>query len=263
MKLFKSTLFSRLLAFLLLIGLLSQVLAAPTPLELDEVEEIGGSLESRSPSGRGKGRGGNRGGGRGGSRGGSRGGGRGGGRGGNSGSSSKPKYPTVEEVEKALDVKKNAAIFYSGPEKHAIFHKTYEDLTNKEIGKRSYLKNYKTVRESFNPSNWAKKYIRQNKIKDQRKFWEIASKAYANKAEGTVYVMLPEEPGTKWHENTIWDKTEWPTLKASHKVQNVIRINPDNDHQEAIKGKVVAEDDEKTDDKKDDQKDDKKDGKKH
>lgn len=46
--------------------------------------------------------------------------------------------------------------------------------------------------------------------------------------------MLPDGKGHNWHKGTVWDEHEWPNLGAG--VTKVIRVNPDNNNQETIKG---------------------------
>ncbi|GLB40962.1 hypothetical protein LshimejAT787_0901770 [Lyophyllum shimeji] len=68
-------------------------------------------------------------------------------------------------------------------------------------------------------------------------FWDNASKALAEMASGTVYVLVPKNTaGSNFHKGTILNRIEWPALLRNHKVTKVVKVNPDNGRQEVIKG---------------------------
>lgn len=79
------------------------------------------------------------------------------------------------------------------------------------------------------PSLW------QNNEDLSEEFFALASRAMAELASGTVHVMLPSDTqGTNWWRGTVWDLYKWPHLSSD--VTEVIRVNPDNDHEQTIKG---------------------------
>lgn len=67
----------------------------------------------------------------------------------------------------------------------------------------------------------------------------LASQAMAKLSSGIVYIMLTSDSqGTHWLEETEWNKQERPNLDLA--VTEVIRVNPDNDDQETIKGGTLT-----------------------
>jgi len=59
--------------------------------------------------------------------------------------------------------------------------------------------------------------------------------AFSEAAIGEVHVLLPSnKKGTDWYLGSLWAMLEWPNLSSA--VTRVIRVNPDNDNKEIIKG---------------------------
>lgn len=74
--------------------------------------------------------------------------------------------------------------------------------------------------------------VQEHWDRGEPEFWHRASEAFAEKAEGTVYVLLPSSvPGT-----SMWN-TEEPILMASAKVKNIIQLDRNN-KKTALKGSV-------------------------
>ena len=69
---------------------------------------------------------------------------------------------------------------------------------------------------------------------DMEQVWKLASQIFAEKAEGTVYVLLPASvpSSSLWHD-------EKPILMASAKVKNLIQVDLKN-NKVALKGAVPA-----------------------
>lgn len=65
-------------------------------------------------------------------------------------------------------------------------------------------------------------------------FFNLASRAMAELSSGIIYIMLPSDTqGTGWWYESLWNLYEWPSLGSA--VTEVIRVNPDNNHQETNK----------------------------
>lgn len=79
----------------------------------------------------------------------------------------------------------------------------------------------------------------QNDMNASTQFFNLASREMAKLSSGIVYVMLPSDTkGTDWWHESVWNLYEWPNLGSA--VTEVIRVNPDNDNQETIKGGASA-----------------------
>ena len=63
--------------------------------------------------------------------------------------------------------------------------------------------------------------------------WGVASRAFAETASGTVYILLPKY-STNFPTSKFWTEVEWPTLMRNEHVKKVIRINPDDAAEEVL-----------------------------
>lgn len=131
--------------------------------------------------------------------------------------------PTVEGIKINLKPLKDCYLFYSGPGCYA--RKARQWAKWKKAGHMVLAQLWKN--EEY-PNTW------QNDEFFSREFFALASRAMAELASGTVYVVLPSDTqGTNWLRGTVWDLYEWPHLSSD--VTKVIRINPVNDQEETIK----------------------------
>lgn len=70
-------------------------------------------------------------------------------------------------------------------------------------------------------------------------FFKLASQAMAELSSGVIYIMVPSNTqGTDWWYNSLWNLIKWSNIGPA--VTQVIRVNPDTDHQETIKGGMPA-----------------------
>ena len=135
-----------------------------------------------------------------------------------------PPLPEVDEIKKHLDVAKDTSLFYSGPGSYA--KKARDWAKNKKNG-------YKVLPQFWKDSKYPDPW--QNDPDTSSDFFNRASQALAELSSGIVYTMLPSDTkGKDWKAGTVWDKYEWPNLGPD--VTKVIRVNPDNDDEETIKG---------------------------
>ncbi|KAG6836355.1 hypothetical protein H0H93_008856 [Arthromyces matolae] len=119
-----------------------------------------------------------------------------------------PTIPTVEQFMEHMKVPKNKALFWSGRSADNFENKALERSTHEDL-------------------KWAGPWL-TGFLKDKPKldrFWDNASKAFAQLAEGEVHVLLPEN--TVRHPGTVWDRIEWPTLAANGKVTHVLKVVPE------------------------------------
>ncbi|KAI4859379.1 hypothetical protein F4820DRAFT_439979 [Hypoxylon rubiginosum] len=135
-----------------------------------------------------------------------------------------PPLPTVEECKAQLNVASDSTLFYSGPS-------GYAGKARQAIKARDYLKAYKILGQMWKNPSWQNQW--QNDEQASKDFFDICSQALAEASSGTVYVLLPEDKARNWQSGTVWDRKEWPNIPSNAKV---IRINPDNETQETIKG---------------------------
>jgi len=65
-----------------------------------------------------------------------------------------------------------------------------------------------------------------------RKFWEKASGIMADNTSGKAHVLLPKtgEPDKK----SVWTKIERPALEKNPKVSSIVRLNPEDHHEQVI-----------------------------
>ena len=58
-------------------------------------------------------------------------------------------------------------------------------------------------------------------------YWRRLSLAYARASSGRAFVLLPDDPllGTTWYKGTIWDEVEWPLLRKSSAISEILRTN--------------------------------------
>ncbi|RDB21233.1 hypothetical protein Hypma_011923 [Hypsizygus marmoreus] len=131
------------------------------------------------------------------------------------------KIPSVEEIKPNLRTAPNKLLFYSGPG-------GYINLASA----RAKSMGLKILEESWVNPTYPDKY---SIGPDSKKFWDNASQALAEKAAGTVYVLLSSDTkGTNFFPGAIWARVEWPTLTKNRAVTKIVKINPDNDSQEVI-----------------------------
>ncbi|XXH01603.1 hypothetical protein Hte_007963 [Hypoxylon texense] len=135
-----------------------------------------------------------------------------------------PALPTVEECKGQLNIAPDSTLFYSGPG-------GYGAKARDAIKARSYLAGYKILAQMWRDPSWQNQW--QNDAQASKQFFAICSQALAEASSGTIYVLLQQQPGLDWESGTVWDTKEWPNIRNDAKV---IRINPDNDVQETIKG---------------------------
>ena len=68
-------------------------------------------------------------------------------------------------------------------------------------------------------------------------YWRRVSQAYSEVTTGKAYLLLPGDPqtlGAAWYRGTIWDTVEWPILRDSSAVTQILRINPTMSPAQAI-----------------------------
>lgn len=120
------------------------------------------------------------------------------------------------------------SLFYSGPGSYANKAKKWAKKRN-----NGYKILGQLWQDSSYPDTW------QNDPDDSEKFFNAAPQAMAEVSAGKIYVMLPSDTtGTDWHKDTVWNNYEWPNLGAG--VTQVIRVNPDNEDEELIKGDYIS-----------------------
>lgn len=135
-----------------------------------------------------------------------------------------PPLPSIQDIKDHLNVPKDVSLFYSGPGGYA---KKARDWAKKKNS------GYKILGQLWTDPNYQSKW--QNDEDLSKQFFNLASQAMAELSDGIVYVMLPDDTkGTDWNKDTVWAKYEWPNLGSA--VTKVVRVNPDNDNQETIKG---------------------------
>lgn len=135
-----------------------------------------------------------------------------------------PPLPSIKDIQDHLNVPKDVSLFYSGPGGYAKKARDWAKRSNS---------GYKILAQLWTDSKYQDKW--QDDPDLSKQFFNLASQAMAELSSGIVYVMLPSKTkGTDWQKDTVWDKYEWPNLPSA--VTEVIRINPDNDDQETIKG---------------------------
>ncbi|KAG6901412.1 hypothetical protein C0995_012302 [Termitomyces sp. Mi166 len=133
--------------------------------------------------------------------------------------------PDVAEIKKHLHVKPNKSLFYSGPGGY----KTIADARAKTMGLKileTSWKDFSTVTGSAYVGNVTNGLTRD----DQGRFWDNASKAFAELSLGTVHVLLPANVHgpSDFFAQSIWARVEWQALIDNPRVTKVIMINPDN-----------------------------------
>ena len=142
-----------------------------------------------------------------------------------------PPLPTVDECKAQLNLAKDTSLFYAGPN-------GYAKKAREWIKADQSRKNYQIMGQKWKDSSWQNQWQKDPDI--SKKFFDICSQAMAEGSSGTVYVMLPSDTkGKDWHKGTVWDEYEWPHLGSG--VSKVIRVNPDNNDQETIKGQGTAQ----------------------
>ncbi|KAG6836363.1 hypothetical protein H0H93_008864, partial [Arthromyces matolae] len=143
--------------------------------------------------------------------------------------SSEPVFPTIPTVEQFMEhmkVPKNKALFWSG--------RKADDYENKAL-ERSKHEGWTVIAEAWwdhkkslkDHGQWAHPWLSgfAEDPSELKQFWDNASKAFAQLAEGEVHVLLPEN--VVRHPGTVWDRIEWPALAGNKKVTSVIKVTPD------------------------------------
>lgn len=141
--------------------------------------------------------------------------------------------PSVGDIKAQINNPTGKYIFYSGP--GGYITKTNQWINKQIKGNNAATKDYKKLDQSWKDPNWPDQYQMNQPPAVASEFNNRASQAFAEKAEGVVYVLLPKDTtGTNWQKGTVWDQYEWPNLGPG--VTKVIRVNPDDDTEEVIKG---------------------------
>ncbi|MCJ1244982.1 hypothetical protein MMC30_002183 [Trapelia coarctata] len=124
-----------------------------------------------------------------------------------------------------------AAAIGGNPQKY-FFYARDADETHIDVEKvDTFMKAHKEYAGYLTLAGGALK-VQENWDRGEPEFWHRASQAFAEKAEGTVYVLLPSSvPGT-----SMWN-IEKPILMASGKVKNIIQVDRNN-KKTALKGSV-------------------------
>jgi hypothetical protein len=137
--------------------------------------------------------------------------------------------PTVEEIMGIMNNPTGKYLFYAGP---GGYLQKANEWNNKQIrGNRPETKGYKKLDQSLSQEYMDKWTVN----KPDGVFNARASQAFAKKAEGVVYVLLPKETvGDNWWKGSVWDKTEYPSLDLGGKVTKLVKVNPDDDTEEVI-----------------------------
>ncbi|MCJ1244969.1 hypothetical protein MMC30_002170 [Trapelia coarctata] len=141
--------------------------------------------------------------------------------------------PSVAEIKQAITADPRYFFFYAGSGDGTInadwvLHFIHE-------GHREYsAKGYKMLNECFTPIDYRVRWVAQGGP-TATTFWTAARVAFAEKAEGTVYVLLPPNVAV----NSIWH-LEKSILMASPTVQNIVEVDIYN-NKKALKGSIPYE----------------------
>ena len=123
-----------------------------------------------------------------------------------------PTYPTDAELTAACNPTADKTLFFSGvggQQKPTA----YKNQAGLQMVKDTYPKNFLKNKASV-------------KTETYDAFVERFSRVFAQKAAGTVHVMLPwtGSPDSK----RVWASVEEPALKANSAVKEIIQVDPDN-----------------------------------
>ncbi|KAF5376869.1 hypothetical protein D9615_007262 [Tricholomella constricta] len=134
--------------------------------------------------------------------------------------------PSVQELKKHLSVSPSKVLFYSGPG-------GYIDRARARAAKMGL----KILEDSWKVKTYPDTFQASLSPAEMSKFWDNASQALAELSSGTIYVLVPEDTvGTNFFSKAIWARIEWPSLQKNSAVAKVVKIFPENDKQEIIKG---------------------------
>jgi len=141
--------------------------------------------------------------------------------------------PTVEEMKAHLKVSPGKVLLYSGPGGYLTKAREYIE---REARRGGGVKGLKVLENSWKDPKFPAKFTGGD-MKQLLPFWENASKAFAEMASGTVYILVPENiVGANFFPNTILARIEWPTLLKNPAVTKVVKVHPNSPKQEVIKG---------------------------
>ncbi|KAG6899900.1 hypothetical protein C0995_004754 [Termitomyces sp. Mi166 len=136
--------------------------------------------------------------------------------------------PDVAEIKKHLHVEPNKSLFYSGPGGY----KAIADARAKTMGLKILETSWKDLKLNGKVAGSAYVDSVTNGLSDidEGRFWDNASKAFAELSSGTVYVLLPANVHgpSNFFAKSIWARVEWQALIDNPHVTKVIMINPDN-----------------------------------
>ncbi|KAG5652832.1 hypothetical protein H0H81_003456 [Sphagnurus paluster] len=137
--------------------------------------------------------------------------------------------PSVEELKEQFIVAPDSVLFYSGPGGYIGKARTRAGQMGLQI-----------LEDSWKDKAFPDAY-QALAVEDVKQFWDNASQALAELATGTVYVLVPESTiGTEFFAKSIWARVEWPALQVNTKAVKVVKIFPENDKEEVIKGARLA-----------------------
>lgn len=123
---------------------------------------------------------------------------------------------------------KDRALFYCGPVGHASKAIQWAKRENNGCKPLCQLWTNKKY-----PDAW------QYSMDSSEIFFKLASQAMAELSSGVIYIMVPSNTqGTDWWYNSVWNLIKWSNIGPA--VTQFIRVNPDTDHQETIKGAMPA-----------------------
>jgi len=141
--------------------------------------------------------------------------------------------PSVTEIKQAIATDPGRCFFYAGSKDGMINTFTARQFLHERY--KEYSANgYKLLDECFTLSDYHIRWAAQGGS-TATAFWTAASVAFAEKAEGTVYVLLPSTVAV----NSIWH-FEQPILMDSTAVQNIIVLDIYN-NKRALKGTLPLE----------------------
>ena len=126
--------------------------------------------------------------------------------------------PSVEEIKQRFRVPRGGHLFFSGG-----------------LGPRIASRVARSMGLSILEDFWDSPHYTDAWIggPNESDFWGVASRAFAEKASGTVYVLLPKH-STNFPTSKFWTEVEWPTLMGNKHVKKVMRINPDDAVEEVL-----------------------------
>ena len=141
--------------------------------------------------------------------------------------------PSVTEIKQAVTTDPRHFFFSAGSQDGTINAGTVRQFLH-EWYKEYSANGYRTLEESLTLSDYYVRWAAQGGLAATA-FWTTASVAFAEKAEGTVYVLLPPDVAA----DSLWHYQR-PILMASPTVQNIVELDYHN-NKKALKGVVPLE----------------------